>query len=54
MLLTVKTCMRLRWRKKQEAVLRQEHQLGEKGSVAWAGATIPVQDPVSGEIWQAW
>jgi len=46
--------MRLRWRKKQEAVLRQEHQLGEKGSVAWAGATIPVQDPVSGEIWQAW
>jgi transposase len=42
-----------RWRKKQDVVLRQQHQLGEKGFVDWAGATIPVQDPVSGEIWQA-
>jgi transposase len=34
-------------------VLRQEHKPGEKGFVDWAGATIPVHDPVSGEIWQA-
>jgi transposase len=39
-----------RWRKKQNVVLRQQHQPGEKGFVDWAGATIPVQDPVSGEI----
>ena len=42
-----------RWRKKQDVVLRQEHQPGEKGFVDWAGATIPVHDPVTGEIWQA-
>jgi len=39
--------------KKQDVVLRQEHQPGEKGFVDWAGATIPVHDPVSGEIWPA-
>ena len=43
-----------RWRKKQDVVLRQEHKPGEKGFVDWAGATIPVQDPVSGEIWPAY
>jgi transposase len=42
-----------RWRRKQDVVLRQEHKPGEKGFVDWAGATIPVHDPVSGEIWQA-
>jgi transposase len=42
-----------RWRKKQDVVLRQEHKPGEKGFVDWAGATIPVQDPIRGEIWQA-
>jgi transposase len=42
-----------RWRKKQDVVLRQEHKPGEKGFVDWAGATIPVQDPISGEIWPA-
>jgi hypothetical protein len=42
-----------RWRRKQDVVLRQEHKPGEKGFVDWAGATIPVQDPVSGEIWPA-
>ena len=42
-----------RWRRKQDVVLRQEHQPGEKGFVDWAGATIPVHDPVSGEIWPA-
>jgi transposase len=42
-----------RWRRKQDVVLRQEHKPGEKGFVDWAGATIPVHDPISGEIWQA-
>lgn len=42
-----------RWRRKQDVVLRQEHKAGEKGFVDWAGATIPVHDPVHGEIWQA-
>jgi transposase len=42
-----------RWRKKQDVVLRQEHKPGEKGFVDWAGATIPVHDPDTGEIWPA-
>jgi len=42
-----------RWRGKQDVVLRQEHKPGEKGFVDWAGATIPVHDPVTGEIWPA-
>src|SRR6516165_2571457 len=39
-----------RWRKKQDVVLRQEHQPGEKGFVNWAGRTIPIQDPQTGEV----
>ena len=39
-----------RWRGKQDVVLRQEYKAGEKGFVDWAGATIPVQDPVTGVI----
>src|SRR5258706_11467366 len=42
-----------RWRRKQDVVLRQVHQPGEKGFVDWAGATIPVHDPVTGEVWPA-
>jgi transposase len=42
-----------RWRGKQNVVLRQEHQPGEKGFVDWAGTTIPVHDPVTGEVWPA-
>ena len=42
-----------RWRGKQDVVLRQIHKPGEKGFVDWAGATIPVHDPVTGEIWPA-
>jgi transposase len=42
-----------RWRRKQHVVLRQVHQPGEKGFVDWAGATITVHDPVTGEIWPA-
>ncbi len=42
-----------RWRGKQDVVLRQVHKPGEKGFVDWAGATIPVHDPVTGEAWPA-
>ena len=42
-----------RWRGKQNVVLRQEHKPGEKGFVDWAGATIPMHDPVTGEVWPA-
>jgi transposase len=42
-----------RWRGKQDVVLRQVHKPGEKGFVDWAGATIPVHDPVTGEVWPA-
>ncbi|MBC7926058.1 MAG: IS21 family transposase [Bryobacteraceae bacterium] len=42
-----------RWRKKQEVVLRQEHRPGEKLFVDYAGTTIPIQDPATGEVRQA-
>src|SRR5438046_1254526 len=42
-----------RWRRKQDVVLRQVHKPGEKGFVDWAGATIPVHDPVTGQVWPA-
>jgi transposase len=42
-----------RWRAKQEFVLRQEHRAGEKAFVDYAGQTIPIQDPNTGEIRQA-
>ena len=38
-----------RWLKKLDLVLRQEHRAGEKMFVDYAGATIPVYDPQSGE-----
>jgi transposase len=42
-----------RWRRKQEVVLRQEHRAGEKLFVDYAGRTIPVQNPATGEIREA-
>lgn len=42
-----------RWRRQQEVVLRQEHRAGEKLFVDYAGATIPVQNPESGDTRQA-
>jgi len=39
-----------RWRRKQDVVLRQNHTPGEKGFVDWAGRTIPIQDPQTGEV----
>lgn len=42
-----------RWRSKLDVVLRQEHKAGEKMFVDWAGTTIPVYDPHTGQAWQA-
>lgn len=42
-----------RWRRRQEVVLRQEHRAGEKLFVDYAGATIAVKDPASGETREA-
>jgi len=37
------------WLKRQDVVLRHEHRAGEKLFVDYAGDTIPVQDPTTGE-----
>jgi transposase len=38
-----------RWSRNQDVVLRQEHRAGEKMFVDWAGDTIPIHDPRTGE-----
>jgi transposase len=38
------------WLKRQDVVLRHEHRAGEKLFVDFAGDTIPVYDPTSGEV----
>ena len=42
-----------RWLKKRDLVLRQEHRAGEKLFVDYAGDTIPIYDPNTGEVHQA-
>jgi transposase len=42
-----------RWLKKLDLVLRQEHRAGEKLFVDYAGDTIPIHDPRTGDIQQA-
>lgn len=37
------------WRRKLDVVLRQDHRAGEKMFVDWAGTTIPIYDPATGE-----
>lgn len=39
-----------RWQKKLDLVLRQDHRAGEKMFVDYAGATIPIHNPQSGEV----
>lgn len=39
-----------KWRKKQKRSLRQQHKAGEKVFVDYAGITIPIVDPRTGEI----
>lgn len=41
------------WLKKLDLVLRQEHRAGEKLFVDYAGDTIPIHDPRTGDIQQA-
>lgn len=41
------------WEKKLDVTLRQEHRAGEKLFVDYAGQTIPIIDPATGEITQA-
>ncbi len=36
-----------------DLVLRQDHRAGEKCFVDFAGQTIPITDPLTGEVWQA-
>jgi transposase len=42
-----------RWRDRLDPVLRQEHRAGEKVFVDYAGQTMPVVDPTTGEIREA-
>ncbi|MBS1859874.1 MAG: IS21 family transposase [Acidobacteria bacterium] len=37
------------WRGRQDLVMRQQHRAGEKLFIDWAGATIPVYDPATGQ-----
>jgi transposase len=41
------------WRRQLDVVLRQEHRAGEKTFVDYAGQTVPVTDPKTGEVRQA-
>lgn len=41
------------WLRRQDVVLRHEHRAGEKLFVDYAGPTVPVQDPATGEVRQA-
>ena len=38
-----------RFKQQHDLVLRQEHRAGEKLFVDWAGATIPIYDPLTGQ-----
>ena len=38
------------WLKAVDVVMRQEHRAGERCFVDWAGQTVPVFDPASGEV----
>jgi len=47
-------CNRYRqWAKKLDVTLRQEHRAGEKTFVDYAGQTVPIIDPCTGEIRKA-
>lgn len=41
------------WASRLDLVMRQEHKLGEKCFVDWAGAKVPVVDPKTGEVQEA-
>jgi transposase len=41
------------WAGRLDLVMRQQHRAGEKLFVDFAGETLPIVDPDSGEVWQA-
>ncbi len=41
------------WSKQLKPMMRQKHKAGEKLFIDYAGQTVPVVDPETGEIWQA-
>jgi transposase len=41
------------WQGRLDLVMRQEHRAGEKLFVDFAGMTLPITDPATGEVWQA-
>jgi transposase len=42
-----------RWLERQDVVMRLEYAAGERLFVDFAGDTVPVTDPETGEVWQA-
>ncbi len=38
------------WRARLDVVMRQEHRAGEKCFIDWAGQTVPIVDPRTGEV----
>src|SRR5260221_3564314 len=42
-----------RWRARQDVVMRLEYAAGERMFVDFAGDTVPVTDPDTGEVWNA-
>jgi len=42
-----------RWAGRLDLVMRGEHRAGERMFVDFAGQTLPIVDPDSGEVWQA-
>ena len=41
------------WLRRQDVVLRQDHRAGERLFVDYAGATIPIHNPETGQVWDA-
>lgn len=41
------------WAGRLDLVMRQQHRAGEKAFVDFAGQTLPIVDPDTGEVWQA-
>ena len=41
------------WAGRLDLVMRQQHRAGEKLFVDFAGMTVPITDPGTGEVWQA-
>ncbi len=42
------------WAEHLDVVMRQHHKAGEKVFVDWAGQTVPIHDPMTGEVHEAY